>query len=191
MADEQHDFDQLMQQLREGSPEAAEYLFRHYRTDLVRVIRHNLNKRLRKQFDSVDFLQSVWRTFFTLPIEQLEFADSRALRAFLVELAANKVIDTYRSRFQSRRRSLNREKSLEGSAAIAASYLAADDPTPSQIAIEDEVWDQLITGLPKVGQSILRMLREGRSQREIAQELSVTERSIHRLLQKLQSKGQP
>jgi len=61
-----------------------------FRNDLRRVIRHRLNDRLRPQFDTVDFMQSVWTVFFTLPPDQFEFADFKTLRSFLLDLAATR-----------------------------------------------------------------------------------------------------
>ncbi len=188
MRDGHQEFHQLMQRLRAGSPDAAEELLDRYHDDLYRVVRRWLHRRLRTQFDSVDFLQSVWGSFFAIPPEQLQFASPAALRAFLIDLATNKVIDAFRKRLAAQRRNLNREKSLDGSAAMEALSLAAAWPRPSEVAVEREIWDGLVEGLSDSAQTILSMLREGRSHREIARTLSVSERTIYRLIQSLEAR---
>jgi RNA polymerase sigma factor (sigma-70 family) len=182
------EFHDLMQRLRAGSPEAAETLLDNYHSDVHRVVRHWLHRRLRSQFDSVDFLQSVWGSFFALPAEDLQFADAATLRAFLLDLATNKVISAFRSRMRTQRRDLTREQSLDGSAKVLALGLAADDSTPSQALIAQEAWDDLVEDLPKASKTMLTLMREGHTQREIAEQLSVSERTVARLLHKLRTR---
>ena len=74
------EFHHLMKRLASGDANAAEELIEKYRHDLHRVIRNRLHQKLRRQFDSIDFLQSVWGTFFAIPADRLQFNDSSALR---------------------------------------------------------------------------------------------------------------
>jgi RNA polymerase sigma factor (sigma-70 family) len=191
MSDGDQDFEDLIKRFNDGDPDAAEELIDRYEPDVRRVIRHRLHTRLRRQFDSVDFLQSVWVTFFAIPADQLEFANPAGLRHFLLELATNKVIDAFRRRMQSRRFNTSREKSLSDSTKFEANDVAAATATPSQTLMAEEAWNGLIEGLPAISQTILSMLREGRTHSEIARTLSVSERTIARLLHKIQPRRVP
>jgi RNA polymerase sigma factor (sigma-70 family) len=185
MSEGNAEFHQLLQRVNERDPDAVDEFVANYRGELYWVIRRRLHQRLRSLFDSVDFLQSVWADFFAIPADQLKFASPSDLRAFLLDMAAHKLIDTFRRHFQCQRRNLNREHSLDGSARTVAQALTGQDPTPSQDAIAQETWEKLVQGLPHASQTVLTMLHEGRSHREIARALSVNERTVSRLVRNM------
>jgi DNA-directed RNA polymerase specialized sigma24 family protein len=60
--------------------------------------------------------------------------------------------------------------------------LASDDPTPSQIAVANESFDNLRSGLDSDGAKALELAREGRSTIEIAGTLGMNVRKVQRLL---------
>ena len=64
MTDANDEFRALMQRLREGSDEAAWQLVEQYGEPIRRAVRRALSARLRPQFDSLDFVQLVWSSFF-------------------------------------------------------------------------------------------------------------------------------
>src|ERR1051326_6827453 len=64
---EQHDnqrFRALMRAAEGGSEEAARELYETYVKYVLRCVRHRLWHRLRSKFDSQDFVQQVWASFF-------------------------------------------------------------------------------------------------------------------------------
>src|SRR5262249_14283511 len=67
MVDSQQELRGLMERIRAGSQEAARELCDRYGSHILRVVRRKLDKKLRSKFDSVDFLQSVWTSFFVNP----------------------------------------------------------------------------------------------------------------------------
>ncbi len=184
MADTAQDFGTLMRRVREGSQEAAEELFERYGPHIRRVVRRSLNKRLRSQFDSSDFVQAVWATFFTVHVPE-SIDRPEALIAFLANLARNKVVEAFRQRFQSMKYNVNREHSLEGSAAYQVIALPAPQPTPSQAFLAKEEWDKLLERVPAQHRRILDLVRQGSTHKEIAQELGLNEKTIRRLIRKL------
>ena len=83
-----------------------------YEPEVRLVVRRQLPKLLRSRFDSLDFLQSVWGSFFRrMRDAPTEFEDSRHLVAFLARAAKNKVIDEYR-RAASLKQDMHREEPL-------------------------------------------------------------------------------
>jgi RNA polymerase sigma factor (sigma-70 family) len=183
MAEDPQSFQLLMQRVRAGSPEAARELFDQYGHHVRRVVRRTLHKKLRSKFDSSDFVQSVWATFFAARPPGI--ATPEDLCAFLNRLARNKVVEVFRQRCQTDKYNVNRERSLEGSAAYQATRMAARQPTPSQVAVANEQWDQLRHDLPAHYRDILELTRQGNTQQEIAQKLNLHERTIRRVLRKL------
>ena len=57
-------FTELMAGVRNGSPEAINQLVKVYAPPIHRAIRRHLNARLRKLYDTSDFSQAAWASFF-------------------------------------------------------------------------------------------------------------------------------
>src|SRR5436189_1931665 len=104
----------FLKRIAAGDQDAARELLTRYEAEVRLVVRRQLPRLLRSRFDSLDFLQSVWGSFFrrvkTGP-SPAEFEDARHLVAFLARAAKNKVIDEYR-RAASRKQDMHREEPL-------------------------------------------------------------------------------
>src|SRR3954453_20689831 len=98
MADPPPSFQLLLDRLRARSPGAPHELLDRYGAHVLRVIRHRLDRRLRKEFDSLDFLQDVWKSFFEAPPPGRAFDRPEALIAYLAQMAQHKVVDAHRRR---------------------------------------------------------------------------------------------
>jgi RNA polymerase sigma factor (sigma-70 family) len=187
------DFDELMQRVRSGCQEAAREVFDRYNDQVRRIVRRYLDHRLRKLYDSMDFAQSVWASFFHTPAERYNFPTPQALVRFLARVASNKVIETNRKRMQTARHGLRREDSLEaplGGELKLGEVVPGPDHTPSQYVIADEQWEYLLRGLPDGHRRILEMVRKGYTYVEIAGALNEHPKKIQRLIQYLWNKVQ-
>jgi RNA polymerase sigma factor (sigma-70 family) len=185
----EEEFQALMQRVREGSEEAVQELVCRYGPHIQRVVRRKLLRQLRRQFDSVDFVQSVWKSFFTVPGEQYTFDSPEALIAFLARVAQNKVLETYQGQLRTQKRGGARTQSLAGLHRHRADELDPRQPTPSQIASADEQWQHLLAGMPPHHQRILVLLRHGYEVQEIAEQLGVSIKTVRRLRKKLVEDG--
>lgn len=185
--DEADELRDLIARASRGCPEAARRLHDRYSGPVRRVVRRLLHERLRQQYDSVDFVQSVWASFFALPRDG-DFTTPHALVAFLSDVAYKKVAEKTRQRLGTLRYDLNREVPLDEADTDASGepLLEANTPTPSQHAQADERWLRLLEGLPPGYQLALQMLRDGHSHAEIADRLGVDRKSIRRLLDRLE-----
>jgi RNA polymerase sigma-70 factor (ECF subfamily) len=188
MIDENREFEFLMQQLRQGTPEATSRLVEQYGKHIRRAVRRRLGHELRTQFDTMDFVQDVWASFCTIPPERYTFEQPEDLIRFLADLAANKVTDAYRRRFRSQKDNGNRTRSLDGSASLEAFGLAGGEPTPSQTLIHREQVDRLFEDQPTNAQRLLLLLTGGSTQEEIARELGVNVRTVRRLLRNIRAR---
>ncbi len=191
MDDPGREFDELMVRVRSGCPKAAEELFSRYSDAVRRVVRRWLAERLRRQYDSTDFVQSVWGSFFQVDLDNFTFQTPSDLIAFLSRMAYNKVIDATRKRLGTQRGGAGRwEQSLDAPPSSDASLplgcaLPAPTHTPSQYAMADERWQQLISNLPPGHRRILELLREGHDYVEIADRLGVDRKSVQRVVNRL------
>jgi RNA polymerase sigma-70 factor (ECF subfamily) len=180
---QEEDIRQLVARWCAGDQEAARLLVERYSPYLRQVIRQRLHPRLRTQFDSLDFTQDVWASFFASPPAAEDFASAQRLLAFLTALARNKVISAVRQRLQRQKYNLKKEEfSLD---APGVQEPPSPQPTPSVIVMSQEEWQRLLGRQPLVYRRVLILWREGRSSSQIAQEVGISERTVRRVLRKL------
>src|SRR5262245_26982587 len=91
-----HEFADLLRRVKAGSSDAAWELIDRYGSHVQRVVRRLLNRRLRPQFDSVDFVQAVWASFFNDPAQIHSFKSPDSIIGYLARMARNKVIEENR-----------------------------------------------------------------------------------------------
>jgi RNA polymerase sigma factor (sigma-70 family) len=184
MTRSQQNLGALIEQIRHGSESASEDLVARYGTHILRVVRHRLGRSLRPRFDSQDFVQAVWASFFAILPQRNAFDQPEELIAFLAELAQNKVIEAVRQRLQSQKHNLNRERP-HSPTSPQAEKIDERQPSPCDIAIAREEWQRLLERQPAHYQRILELLREGHGQLEVAKEMGVNEKTVRRVIDKL------
>jgi RNA polymerase sigma-70 factor (ECF subfamily) len=174
--------------IRAGDESAARELLARYEAQVRLVVRRQLPRLLRSRFDSLDFLQSVWASFFRrLRAGPEEFEDPRYLVTFLARVARNKVIDQYR-RAASHKHDMYREESLSNFESRPREP-AAEQDTASEVAEAREALDRLRELLPAERRGILRLKLEGHSSREIGERLGLSERTVRRALEDLRRRA--
>jgi RNA polymerase sigma-70 factor (ECF subfamily) len=184
MAEKKDTFQDLLQRARDCCDESARELVDRYGPHILRVVRRRLNKRLRSKFDSVDFVQAVWASFFALPIGKYHFERPEQLVEFLVGLARNKVVDAVRQRLVTQKYNVERELPLFDSAVKDGLDLAARGPTASQVAMAKEEWERVKDVQRTRDQRILDSLGTGLNLQEIAHEIGVSEKTVRRVLRR-------
>jgi len=181
MSNTANEFERLMERVRTGDAEAGREIFERYGPAIQMVVRRRLNRRMRVEFDSLDFAQDAWASFFHIPPERCTFETPDELVAFLTRLVRNKLTDAYRQRFQTAMHDRRKLRSLNPS----VHDRSGRQPTPSQFAIAEEEWDRMLHNKPPKLRHALEMLRAGHSRQEIAESLGLHPKMIQRLLQKL------
>jgi RNA polymerase sigma-70 factor (ECF subfamily) len=165
----------LLSQLAAGNPDAAERVFRAYQPYLRMVVRRQLPRRLRAQFDSADVVQSVWADVWRrLGDGQQVFDSPGQLRAFLVKATRNRFIDYLRRHRREAAPRTGRDRPLptaRGDGETAAGLLAAE-----------ELWERMVRESSPAHREILLLKREGHSLAEIARRVGFHESSVRRVL---------
>lgn len=182
MTEEDLEFAALMEQLRAGDEEAAWKLLEVYGPAIRRVIRHELHEKMRSKFDSVDFVQAVWASFFRQPSQFRRLQKPDELMAFLVTVAQHKVVDETRRRFNTQKWDVTREESLDDPEVVDAEAIPSTDPRPSQVAMFHEQWDQLVHRQPRENRKILEMRFAGATYEEIGVKLGIHERTARKIV---------
>src|SRR5258707_10044584 len=114
--DEPGDIAGFLARIQAGDEAAARELLSRYEAEVRLVVRRQLPRLLRARFDSLDFLQSVWGSFFQrIRTSSNDLDEERNLIAFLAWAARNKVIDEYR-RAATQRHDIHRESPLRNAA---------------------------------------------------------------------------
>jgi len=172
-----------MEEIASGSESAVKTLLDQYGDHLCRAVRRRLGRRLRPKFDTVDFVQAVWASFFHDRDHVARFEDSQQLVAFLTRVANNKVVDECRHG-QTQKADVGRECSLTDDDGQAVD-VPGRDPTPSQVAVGHEAWERMLAGVRAEHRPILELRVRGETQDEIADRLGVNEKTVRRVLSKL------
>jgi RNA polymerase sigma-70 factor (ECF subfamily) len=175
---------EFLRRIQAGDESAARELLSRFEAEVRLVVRRQLPRLLRSRFDSLDFLQSVWGSFFRrMRTSPTEFEDSRHLVAFLARAAKNKVIDEYR-RAASRKQDMHREEPLWGDGRRPRDVPDPAD-SPSEVAQAREVLVRLRELVPEDRRAILELKADGLSSKDIGQRLGISERTVQRVLEDL------
>ena len=174
----------FLRRIQAGDDGAARELLSRYEAEVRLVVRRQLPRLLRSRFDSLDFLQSVWGSFFRrMRTAPTEFEDSRHLVAFLARAAKNKVIDEYR-RAASRKHNMHREEPLWLDGRRPRDVPDPID-SPSEVAQAHEVLVRLQELMPAERRTILELKAQGLSSKDIGERLGISERTVQRVLEEL------
>jgi len=187
MSESEREFKELLAEIAAGSETAARKFLDDYGGYVITVIRRRLHQRLRSKFDSQDFLQDVWASFFRAPPGPEVFTDIRDLLRYLARLAVIKVHDTARKRLVCERHNVNRERSLDGSAKAVVEIMPGSDPTPSEAFVVNHDFETGKEGLPF--RMTVRLMRLGYNQEEIAAFLKVSVRQVQRYVRILRQRA--
>jgi RNA polymerase sigma factor (sigma-70 family) len=174
-----------MDQVRGGSEEAAWELVQEYGEAIRRAVRRALNHKFRSKFDSLDFVQIVWKSFFRERDNLDRFDRPQDLVAFLIGVARNKVQMEAR-RFTAAGHDVRRELEDDGAHGTEAMKALPDQrPAPIEVAIARERWDRLLQAQPAECRQIVQMRLQGHSFEEIGTALHVNKGLVWRILRRL------
>ena len=189
--DRDGDFNDLMSRARAGDPEAIRDFLDRFEEEVRVMVRARLPRRLRPRFDSGDFVQAVWQSFFTgSDGPGREFENPAHLRGFLAGVVRNKVLEQHRRLTRTAKHDLKREEPLyiaRGDREIPRE-VASPDPSPSEQAQADDRLVQLTAGFSPREIQVLLLRRQGLTHAEVAQKTGMHERSVRRILDLFRSR---
>lgn len=184
MRDVPSEFADLMERVHDGSQDAAWQLLEKFGPHVKRYVRRSLDQDMRSKFDSLDFAQVVWASFFREPDRFRRLDSPTALLAYLASLARNKVVGTRREMSTSKK-NFNREIGFGEMEEEFIVRCPTPDPTPSSVAIARERWHQLVDGQPESVRRIVELRFMGATFSEIAEQLNINERTARKTLEQL------
>ncbi len=179
------DFPRLMERVKAGSEDAVRELLELYGDHILRAVRRRLNREMRKQFDSQDFVQAVCVSFFRRRETITRFKTPDELMAFLGTVAGNKVINECRRLLTTKKYNVNREHETGNEGGELDRSLTAKGATPSEIVATREQIDRLVEGQPSYYKRILQLRADGETFHEIAETTGLNERTVRRVVKRL------
>jgi RNA polymerase sigma-70 factor (ECF subfamily) len=178
-------FRNLVARARAGDEDAVGELLRAFEDDVRTMVRVRLPRLLRTQFDSLDFVQAVWKSVLAAWVEkESDFENPAHFRGFLAGVTRNKVLAEYRRRTRTRKYDLGREEPLRlhRGSGVEPQALLSSDPTPSEEAQVHDRMDWLTEGRPRETR-VVELLQQGSTQEEISRQLGVSDRTVRRIIE--------
>jgi RNA polymerase sigma-70 factor (ECF subfamily) len=184
------DLARLFERAEAGDAEAIRIL-RQFEQDIRLMVRVRLPRALRPQFDSMDFVQDIWQSFFKIFHEDPgRFSDSQFLRKFLAGMARNKVFEEHRRRTHAQKYDLSREEPLyirRGDRDVPRDVVSPA-PSPVENAQAREWLAQLLAGRSAEETEVIKLRLSGLTFEEIAEQTGCHERTIRRLFESIRDR---
>jgi RNA polymerase sigma factor (sigma-70 family) len=175
---------------------AAGMIWQRYFRELLSLARRNLDRRVRHRADEEDVLQSMFRSFCARQGRgDFHLADRDELWRLLVTITLRKARNAAKAQ-RREKRDIDREQTVTldpgGDSSNASWELAQMDaagPSPAEAALLNEALEWRLESLADSELRQIALWRlEGYSNREIAEQLECTERSVERKLERIRSK---
>jgi RNA polymerase sigma factor (sigma-70 family) len=181
---EKESFETLVALMGQGSETAAWELAERYHKSILRIVRRHLPGDIRTKIDSVDIVQSVWKSFLRKesPLDHMRSAE--AFIAYLAGMARLKVLET-RRHFTLGGFDISREEHFSGVSAPTGHL--ADDPLhdrksceASAIIAAHEKWEGAMALVGERGREVVRLRLKGLTLEEIATSLGLSVMTVRR-----------
>lgn len=173
-----------MRQAGEGSDEAVKELVDQYGGVIKIAVRKHLGDQLRRQFDSDDFMQTIWKSFFKSRSLDDKFESPEKLGAFLARVARNKVVEKHRRLRTTQSYNLDREQTATDLNPDRQHDGIGPTATPSQIAVAKEEIDRILAGQPAHMRQAFELRVSGMSFEEIGDRLGFNKDSVRRMFRR-------
>lgn len=179
---------ELVEMWRSGSQDAVRVLLARYEVRLVALVASRLNRKYRDGIAPEDVVQSAMGSFF-----RVTRVDANPSIKLENTASAWNILATFVRRKLAR--ALERETAFKrggGRNRVSLDHLETDLSTNPSVTEANELLDEIHSLLNSDHSRVLELLLENKTQREIAEQLGVDERTIRRRIKSMQDivKGQ-
>jgi RNA polymerase sigma factor (sigma-70 family) len=187
MADDQCEWQSWMRRLAAGDERVVREFWDSYGARLQRLAAEYLATRLMRRVGPEDIVQSVCRSFLLRAREgQFQLADADSLWSLLCAITLTKV--RQKARFHGRQRR-NMVRELHGDGSHSGQPVLPDaQPTPAEAAEFADQLEQVLNALDDEERQVVLLRLEQCSCEEVAQRLGCSERTVRRILKRLQTR---
>lgn len=177
---------ELISGLRRGEDWAAESVLRRFMPRLMALVSARFSRKLKRRLDPEDVVQSACRSFF-IGIRNGRFSPERSRDLWLL-LAGITLTKLYRhaEHHAAGKRALTKEQEHVPALELEAyPRMLARDPTPLEAAVLFDQVKMLFSRLAIDKRPVLELRLQGYKQKEIAQRLGFSERTVRRTLERI------
>ena len=184
MSNENSAFRKVIERVCAGSDEATWELIDTYGPHIQRVVRRKLNQKLRSKFDSLDFVQMVWASFFAEREKMAGFTEPDDLIRYLAKIAQRKLLQESRRCLRGQKHNLGRERALIEETEDETTYVRKSN-TPSQIVMAKDRLEVMMRSRSDRDRQVVELRMQGLTFVEIGERLSINERTAREVIEKL------
>jgi len=185
------EWDSFVRGLVAGDQQAYDQFWEQYGKRISAVARNNFPRGLNRRLAPEDIVQSTCRSFFhRVTTGRLQLSDSESLWRLLCAITLNKTRMKQRYHL-AQRRAANREQPAESQSPDGSTFgeeAVADEQMPEEVAMFAEQLEGIMELLDDTERSILQLKLEDYTNDEIAAKVHRSERTVRRVLKRLQSK---
>lgn len=176
----------LVKKYQQGDDYAASVLFNRYVARLTALAGARLSSKLRSKVDPEEVVQSAFRSFFKqVNAGRVEISERGKLWSLLAKITLRK-IHRQAERYSAAKADVDREKEAVDYEGIPLEFVS-DEPTPEVINSVKEILDNVLDGLKDVEREAIELHLQGYTEKEIADEVNKSTRTIRRLFAKLKT----
>jgi len=181
----------LIERYRQGDDDAADALFNRYVSRLISLAQSRLSSKLSRRIDPEDIVQSAYRSFFVRARDgKFDFQENGDLWRLLAVITLNKLRQKVEYHTAGKRRVDQEQSDRNSDHRGAAREAVTREPSPVEaLAVIEEI-EQLTRGLDSVQRQIVQMRLQGHLIEEIAVEVSRSERTVRRVMDKVKARLQ-
>lgn len=182
-------FEILIRRIALGSEEAVWELLDRYSTNILRVVRRHLPAELRPKVDSVDIVQSVWKSLLRKGAAFNHIGDAEQFVGYIAGVARNKVFEMHRHFTKHAQFDIRREVPLEQRQSGTSSediptpeYIDPRCLDPGEVVHARDNWERAMHKAGERGQHIVQLRLQGLTLEEIAEETGLSKITVRRTL---------
>jgi RNA polymerase sigma factor (sigma-70 family) len=182
-------FEVLIRRIGEGSNEAVWELLNRYSANILRVVRRHLPAELRPKVDSVDIVQSVWKSLLRKGEGFDHIASAEQFIGYIARVAQYKVFETHRHFTKCAQFDIRREVPLprpknpgEEAGDALADCIDPKCQDPGEVLHARESWSLAMEKVGERGQRVVQLRLQGMTYQEIAEETGLSAITVRRTL---------
>jgi RNA polymerase sigma-70 factor, ECF subfamily len=183
---------EFVEGLAAAKPWAYELFWEQYGQRLEAVAAKHFPAGLSRRMGPQDIVQSTCRSFFTRIVDgRLKVSDNEGLWALLCAITLNKT--RLKQRYHlAQRRAINRERDLDSDKESKTEPVEKSSPSPSpdDMAVFTEQLEKVMEKLDPLERQVLHYKLEDYTHEEIAEKIQRSDRTIRRLVVRIQEKLQ-
>lgn len=191
MENEDQQWQTWVRKLAAGDSAIVSEFWAEYGGRLERLAANHLTVRLHRRVGPEDISQSACRTFLRRVQDgQFEFVDSESLWRLMCAITMTKVREHARYHLRQKR-GVQRERQLDSGkdgSQTPAVQLSAAGPTPEEaLEFADEL-EKLLSSMDDEERQLVQLKLEQQTNLEIAKQMGCSERTVRRILKRVQSR---